>query len=152
MLYSNGSLVVALIAVTAQLAGCEKITAKSAKDEHPPAHVEKIDGTDQVRVILTEQAVVRLDVHTTAIRAESTASSKRDKRRSLAPYSSVFYDTAGGAWVFTNSQPLTYVRHRVSVDNIAGEDVFLNEGPPVGTEVVTVGVAELYGFEKGVGH
>ena len=40
----------------------------------------------------------------------------------------------------------------VVVEAIEGKNVYLKEGPPAGTMVVTVGAAELYGAEKGVGH
>jgi hypothetical protein len=37
------------------------------------------------------------------------------------------------------------------VDFIADDRAYLTTGPSVGTEVVTIGVAELYGTETGVG-
>jgi hypothetical protein len=57
----------------------------------------------------------------------------------------------GQAWVYTMPQPLTYVRHRVTVDYVEGDRAVLSDGPPPGTAIVTDGVAELYGIELGVG-
>jgi hypothetical protein len=62
------------------------------------------------------------------------------------------YDIGGGTWVYTVPRPLTFLRHSVVVETITGDKAYLREGPPLGTSVVTVGVAELYGTEKGLGH
>jgi hypothetical protein len=59
----------------------------------------------------------------------------------------VLYDLHGETWVYTNPSPLTFVRNRVSIDNIDGDLAVLSQGPPSGTAVVTVGVPELYGTE-----
>jgi hypothetical protein len=57
----------------------------------------------------------------------------------------------GAAWVYTAPEPLVYVRHPIVVDYVEGDRAVLSKGPPPGTAVVTVGVAELYGIEVGVG-
>ncbi len=72
-------------------------------------------------------------------------------QRKVVPYSAVLYDTDGKTWVYTNPEPLVFVRHLVSIDYIEGDLAVLLEGPPVGTQVVMVGVAELFGAETGVG-
>jgi hypothetical protein len=46
---------------------------------------------------------------------------------------------------------LTYTRHPVTVEAIDGDQAILADGLTPGTEVVTVGVAELYGAELGIG-
>ena len=46
--------------------------------------------------------------------------------------------------------PLTFVREGVVIERIKGDHAYLKEGPPAGTQVVTVGVPELYGTEVGV--
>lgn len=71
--------------------------------------------------------------------------------RRVLPYSAVLYDLNGGTWTYTRSAPLTFVRYRVSVDYIEGDDAILSEGPPTGTEVVIVGATELFGIEFKVG-
>jgi len=40
-----------------------------------------------------------------------------------------------------------FMRHRIVVDRIDGDKVVLSDSPAVGTEVVIVGAAELYGSE-----
>jgi hypothetical protein len=71
--------------------------------------------------------------------------------RKVIPYAAVLYDAKGNTWVYTNPEPLVFVRQSIQIDTIVGDDVFLGDGPPVGTAVVTVGGAELYGTEFGVG-
>ena len=83
---------------------------------------------------------------------QTTTISEEASGRKIAPYASIFYDLAGDAWVYTNPEPLVYIRHGIVIEMIKGRDAFLKEGPPVGTQIVTVGVTELYGTEKGVGH
>jgi hypothetical protein len=42
---------------------------------------------------------------------------------------------------------LTFERQRIGIERIVGDLAVLSEGPPVGTPVVTVGAALLYGAE-----
>jgi hypothetical protein len=72
-------------------------------------------------------------------------------QRKVIPYGAVIYDLHGETWVYTNPEPLVFVRHAILVDYIEGDVAVLLEGPPAGTEVATVGVAELFGTEFGVG-
>jgi len=44
------------------------------------------------------------------------------------------------------------VRQEISIDRVDGDSVMLSDGPPAGTEVVTVGAAEVYGSEFEVAH
>jgi hypothetical protein len=69
--------------------------------------------------------------------------------RTVVPYSAVLYDARGDTWVYTNPEPLVFVRERVSVESIDGNRVFLTNGPPAGTTIVTVGGAELLAAELG---
>jgi hypothetical protein len=71
--------------------------------------------------------------------------------RKVVPYSAVLYDLHGETWVYTSPEPLVFVRHPVRIDYIEGELAILSEGPPSGTDVVTVGAGELFGAETGIG-
>lgn len=71
----------------------------------------------------------------------------KDEKRKVVPYSALYYDASGDAWVYTNPKPLVFERQRVAVERIVGDWVVLTEGPPVGTPVVTTGAALLYGAE-----
>ena len=72
--------------------------------------------------------------------------------KKVVPYSAILYDVRGDAWVYTNPDPLVFVRHRVDIENIDQDLAVLREGPDLGTKIVTVGAAELFGAELGVGH
>jgi len=71
--------------------------------------------------------------------------------RKVVPYASLLYDIEGGTWIYTSPEPLVFVRHPVQVDYIDNEWAVLNDGPPAGTDVVLIGVAELYGTEFKIG-
>lgn len=141
---------VAVAATSLMLAGLASLAA-AAGDAAPagkkdrPAKVEAIEGSKVKRVTVTEKAAQRLDIQT----AEVT---KEGADQLAVPYASIVYDIGGGTWVYTMPQALTFVRQSVVVQSIKGVNVVLKDGPAVGTKIVTVGVAELYGAEKGVGH
>jgi len=63
------------------------------------------------------------------------------------PYSSVIYWIDGGAWVYTQVAPLTFVRAPIVIDEVDGDVAVLKSGPPSGTRVVSVGGQELLGTE-----
>jgi hypothetical protein len=71
--------------------------------------------------------------------------------RKVVPYASLLYSINGDTWIYTNPEPLVFVRHPVQVDYIDNDWVVLSDGPPAGTSVVAVGVVELYGTEFKIG-
>lgn len=71
--------------------------------------------------------------------------------RLVVPVGALLYDVHGEAWIYVSPEPLHFLRYAVQVDYIQHDMVVLLEGPPAGTEVATVGVAELYGTDTGVG-
>lgn len=82
----------------------------------------------------------------TRVRVELQLADKEGAQKTV-PYSAVYYDTKGTPWVYVNSKPLTYERQRIAVHRVVGNVAVLSEGPEVGTAVVTVGAALLYGTE-----
>jgi len=100
-------------------------------------------GFDISSVTLLPKAARRLDIKTGEISDDPSG-------RKVTPYSSIIYDLDGDAWVYTLTAPLTFVRAGVVVDVIKGNLAYLQDGPPAGTQIVTVGVPELYGAEVGV--
>lgn len=70
-----------------------------------------------------------------------------DEEQMVAPYSAVYYDGTGQAWVYTNPEPLVFERQPISVERIDGDLAILSDGPPVGTTVTTIGASLLYGAE-----
>lgn len=148
MLYSKRSIAKALIIGTLLVPGCTQPATPAAAEE--PASVELIDGTDLHRVVLTPAAADRLDIQTAAVR-EGPASDG-GAPRTIIPYGAIFYDATGATWAYTSPQPLTFIRHEIVIESIEGSEAILSSGPPPGTTVVTVGVAELFGTEFEVGH
>jgi hypothetical protein len=128
-------------------AACSQGESQAAHGEHP-AQVEKIDGSELSRVTLSERAAERIDLKTASVREQEVDGAVRK----VVPYSSLIYDAQGRTWIYASPQPRTFVREQVQVDRIDGDEVLLSEGPAAGTEVASVGVAELYGAETGVGH
>jgi hypothetical protein len=120
-------------------------TDASAPVGNRPAKTEAISGTNIKKITLTEKAAQRLDIKTVDVRQDASGAR-------IVPYAALFYDKDGSTWVYTNPQPLTFIRARVTVDKIQTEDAIVKDGPAAGVKVVTVGVPELYGAERGVGH
>lgn len=92
---------------------------------------------------LTAQAAKRLGIETLPVRNITVAGNPRP----VVPFSAVVYDPDGVAWAYTSTGPLAFVRQRLTVDRVAGGVAVLSGGPKVGTEVVAVGAAELFGAE-----
>jgi RND family efflux transporter MFP subunit len=67
----------------------------------------------------------------------------------VLPWSAVVHDIHGGAWVYVNTGPQTYVRQRVQVRYVVDGQAVLASGPAVGKKVATVGVVELFSTEFG---
>ena len=67
------------------------------------------------------------------------------------PASAVAYDYHGGAWIYVKTAPGVYLRQRVEVARTVGTSVVLARGGEPGAQVVTAGVAELFGTEFGAG-
>ena len=138
------SLVTALAVVAALALGACADAGAEEEEGSGEATVEEIPGRDVSRVTLTEAAAKRLDVQTEEITSAGPGQTQ-------TTYGAVLYDPNGDAWAFVSSGPLSYEREPIEIDHIVGDVVYLADGPPVGTSVVTVGAPELYGSEIGVG-
>jgi hypothetical protein len=148
MLHKNLVMVAVLIIAALQLSACQKHSGP-AHAEHP-AEVVPVDGTDLRRVTLTDKAMQRIALKTDQVREQQVA--RADSPRLVVPYSSLIYDPHGQTWLYISPEPRSFLRHKVEVDYIEGDIAVLRSGPPVGTVVASVGVAELYGTEFKVGH
>ncbi|HJR80504.1 MAG TPA: hypothetical protein VJ821_10555 [Anaerolineales bacterium] len=129
-------LAIVVLIVASLLSACGPKTETVEKVS--PSMLEPIEGTDLSRVILTEKAAERIGVQT--VQASGLE----------VPYAAVIWDTEGNTWVYTNPEPLTFVRAAIVIDHIEGDTAFLAEELDSAITVVTVGVAEIYGTETGV--
>ena len=159
MQYAKRCMLVILIIASLQLAACSKKADTSSKSA--PAKVEKIEGSPLKRVTLTTKAAERLGIQTAPVRETVVRQPQvveilpirvgaEPSQRQVVPYAAVLYDAKGDTWVYTNPNPLTFVRHRIHIDYIQGDLAVLSDGPATGTAVVVVGAAELFGAETGI--
>jgi hypothetical protein len=107
---------------------------------------EPVAGSDIPRVILSQDAAVRIGLRTTAVSSRLV-----DGKQQLSiPYSAVYYDPSGQTWTYVATEPLVFVRQAITVVSIIGDVAVLSAGPAADTKVVIAGSAQLYGTEVGV--
>lgn len=123
------------------VAGCGG--SDSSDEASGPATVYEIEGSDVSRIELTQKAIERLDIRTSAV--------ERNGSTKIIPYSAVLYSPTGETWAYVSPKPLTFIRSPIVVDRIEGDRAFLSNGPKAGAKVAIVGVAELFGAESGLG-
>lgn len=110
-----------------------------------PASVEEVsDGLWEVT--LTEGGAERTGIELGAVEMSIIDGAEQ----LVIPYSAVMYHFDGSVWTYSGDG-LTFVRLPIEIARIADGVAVLASGPPVGTPVVTVGAAELYGVEFGIG-
>jgi hypothetical protein len=143
-------IVAGLVVASLSLAGCDPGRGEGAQGgrEDRPAQVVPIRGSDVSRVVLTSRAAERIGIKTEPV--QEVVAADTGARNPAVPLTALVYDRTGATWVYTSSQPRTYVRQRVAVARIEGDLAVLQSGPAPGTAVTTVGVAELLGAEYGV--
>ena len=73
------------------------------------------------------------------------------ERALVVPLSAIVRDMTGGAWVYEQTDSLTFARRRVDVARVVGPQAVLARGARSGMRVVTAGAAELFGTEFGAG-
>jgi hypothetical protein len=143
-----------LLTAAIGLTGCGNTRADSTPASVAgPARLEPVSGTDRDTVILTQEAASRLGIRTEPVRPAPPAANGAGaaaRAQSVIPLAALLYDRNGATWTYTITQPLAYVRVVVTVVRVDGEQAVLESGPEVGTQVVTVGAAELLGAEYGV--
>lgn len=142
MRYSKRWMLVLLVIAGLLLPACGA-PATTEEGGVKPATVEAIPGSDLSKVILTADAAKRADIQTAPVRNEQVNGAQRE----VIPYDAVLYDASGNTWTYTSPEPLTFIRHQITVESIEDGQAILSAGPPVGMAVVTVGAAILYGAE-----
>ncbi|MCA9744579.1 efflux RND transporter periplasmic adaptor subunit, partial [candidate division KSB1 bacterium] len=74
-----------------------------------------------------------------------------ERKGLVVPVAAILYDIQGGTWVYVKTAPQVYTRQRIELQYVVGELALLARGPEAGAEVVTAGVAEIFGTEFGGG-
>src|SRR5687767_2688830 len=107
---------VVLLAVVAaaSLSGCAK-TLESASAKEPRFQLELIDEEAGLnRLTLDPRAAERIGIKTEKIGVLIRFGGESE--RTTVPYSAVLYDPKGTTYVYTNPEPLIFVRHPITVD------------------------------------
>jgi len=127
------ALVAALLAVTP--AACKQAEAEET-EHYQASKITPAEHGDHATVTITKLAAERIGLKTVPI------------ERNQIPYAAILYDAAGGQpYVFVNTKGLSFHREDVDIASIDGDTVQLADGPPAGTQVVTVGVPQIHGAE-----
>jgi hypothetical protein len=128
-----------VVAAAVSVSACKEVETETATG-YEPAKLQEVKGNKDVKLVtFTKEGAERTGVKTEAIRVEDG--------RKVVPYAALIYDPKGKTYVYTTPKPLNYLRVPVEVLKVSGERVIVSDGPPAGTEVVTVGTAEVYGTE-----
>ncbi len=133
---------------------------KAATTKVAPYKLEPIANSKLLRVTLTPKAAERLGIKTATMPgagarvADATGGTPTGTATELrnVPYAALLYDLDGSTWIYKEVGPLTYERHQIKVNSIAGDSVLISDGLAPGTAVVSQGAIELFGTETKVGH
>lgn len=131
-------------AIVSSLPACAAPTAAPTAVSEAPAKVEKNADTGIAKLTLTQRGVDRLELKTEPVTAGAGTEIK-------LPYGALMYDANGKTWVYTSPEPRVFARHELIVSKVEAGVVTATAGPPAGTQVVTVGAAELFGAEFNTG-
>ena len=136
----------ALAVITLGASGCSEAGASNESNPETAVTVESAGEDQPARLTVSERAEERLGLRTEPVRAVTGQPGVTE----VISYSAVVYDADGASWAFSSPSPRTYVRVPIEISSITGKTVQLKSGPPVGTQVVVVGVPELVGAEAGI--
>ena len=140
-------MIAAIIIVVGLLvpACAEAKSADKSSGLEEPASLEAIEGSDIQRVILTADAVERLDLQTAPVEAGASGHATTIPQ----PPSSTGSRARRGP-TRTPSRSPTCVSRSPSTASKARSRT-CSDGPEPGTQVVTLGAPELFGVESGIG-
>jgi hypothetical protein len=136
----------ALAMITLGAGGCSEAGASNESNSETAVTVESAGEDQPARLTVSERAEERLGLRTEPVRPVTGQPGVTE----VISYSAVVYDADGESWAFSSPSPRTYVRVPIEISSITGKTVQLKSGPPVGTQVVVVGVPELVGAEAGI--
>lgn len=148
------------------LAGCERSNHEESSQQ--PAKVVKVPGSKFNHVILSQDAANKIGIQLVPVKEYAVQSNvgasnvavpsvqqtnvimqspPQTMMAKQIPYSAIIYGQHGETWIYMLVKPLTFVRTPVVVKHISGDMAELSAGPPLNTQIVSVGAMELYGAE-----
>ena len=131
--------------------GCARSDAGEIPTGDEPAVITPVEGSEDLhRIQLTEDAAVRIGLTLTTVSAAARSSPADGAHPESVAAGAIVYDSGGTTWVFVQQEHLTFQRAQVVVSRVVGNTAVLRSGPPVGSQVALVGVAEIKGAEEGV--
>jgi hypothetical protein len=137
----------ATLALLAGTAACSSGSSGAGSEPPPPATIDAPAKGGPAKVTLTEDAMRRIDLHTTTVRHERVPVAGRVTSSIVVPYAAVIYDGDGTSWAYAEIAPRVFLRKPISVAEVQGNVAVLSKGPADGTAVVTVGAPLLLGAE-----
>ena len=141
----------ATLLLSIAMAGCARSDAGELPTGDEPAVISPVDGSEDLhRIQLTEDAAGRIGLTLTTVSAASRPSPADGAHPESVAAGAIVYDSSGITWVFVQQEHLTFQRAQVVVSRVVGDTAVLRSGPPVGSQVALVGVAEIKGAEEGV--
>jgi hypothetical protein len=132
------------LSLVVSLSACSRGEGSSTEEgaANEPVTITPIQGTNVDRLTMTRRAAERLDLHL----ARTVAAGGQ----TIVLAGAVLFEPDGETFVYISSQPLAFVHQTVEVDHFQGDIAVLSSGLRPGTNVVTLGAAELYGAETGL--
>ena len=127
-----------VVSVLCCLALVSCIASEKPHTKISPSKVEKSE-VGLPTVTLTPDAEKRLGIEVTGI------------DQNTLPASSILYDASGKNWVYVRLAPNQYQRQEITLRRIQGTAAVVESTLKAGSECVSIGAAELYGTEFGVG-
>lgn len=131
---------VAVAATAAALTACQEVAA-SERVFKSESKVKAIEGDDERKMVtLTQKGIDQIGLKIEAVGGSGDAK--------FIPYSALLYAADGEhTYVYANPEGRSYKREDVKIIRIDGDRVVISDGPPVGSKVVTQGVAQVHGAE-----
>jgi hypothetical protein len=130
-----------LVGLVLVLSACATVPEEDTAGSGGSA-LEFVNGI--AHITLEQEAAERLGVESAPIR---TVGGGGTGTNLVMPEGALLYEPTGEPFVYTRTEELKFEHARIKVDRSAGDQVFLLDGPPAGTEVVTQGGSELWGVE-----
>ncbi|MDQ3155389.1 MAG: hypothetical protein M3Q98_01490 [Actinomycetota bacterium] len=138
--FRRAAFAVAAVIAAAALSACQEVEAQERvfKSESKLTAAEGEEG--HALVTLTQKGINQIGLETAVVGGT--------KDEMVIPYTALLYAADGEhAYVYANPEGRSYQREDVKVIRVDGDRVLISDGPPVGTKVVTQGVAQVHGAE-----